>query len=99
MDLKDLFKNIKKGQKVTVQGWIKNHRKQKEFGFIDFSDGTSFNHLQIVYDNQINNFDDIQKMLVGCAIEVEGEIVESQGNQDFELKANKVTIKSLNMEE
>ena len=92
MDLKDLFKNIKKGQKVTVQGWIKNHRKQKEFGFIDFSDGTSFNHLQIVYDNQINNFDDIQKMLVGCAIEVEGEIVESQGNQDFELKANKVTL-------
>ncbi len=92
MDLKDLFKNIKKGQKVTVQGWIKNHRKQKEFGFIDFSDGTSFNHLQIVYDNQINNFDDIQKMLVGCAIEVEGEIVESQGNQDFELKAKKVTL-------
>ena len=92
MDLKDLFKNIKMGEKVTVQGWIKNHRKQKEFGFIDFSDGTSFKHLQIVYDNNINNFEDIQKMLVGCAIEVEGEIVESQGNQDFELKANKVTL-------
>ncbi len=92
MDLKDLFKNIKIGEKVTVQGWIKNHRKQKEFGFIDFSDGTSFKHLQIVYDNNINNFEDIQKMLVGCAIEVEGEIVESQGNQDFELKANKVTL-------
>ena len=92
MDLKDLFNNIKIGEKVKVQGWIKNHRKQKEFGFIDFSDGTDFRHLQIVYDNQIKNFDDIQKMLVGCAIEVEGEIVESQGNQDFELKADKVTL-------
>ena len=92
MDLKDLFKNIKKGQNVTVQGWIKNHRKQKEFGFIDFSDGTSFKHLQIVYDNSINNFEEIQKMLVGCAIEVEGEIVESQGNQDYELKANNIKL-------
>ena len=92
MDLRDLFNNVKIGENVKVQGWIKNHRKQKEFGFIDFSDGTDFRHLQIVYDNKINNFDDIQKMLVGCAIEVEGEIVESQGNQDFELKANKVTL-------
>ena len=92
MDLRDLFNNIKIGENVKVQGWIKNHRKQKEFGFIDFSDGTDFRHLQIVYDNQINNFEEIQKMLVGCAIEVEGEIVESQGNQEFELKANKVTL-------
>ena len=92
MDLRDLFNNIKIGENVKVQGWIKNHRKQKEFGFIDFSDGTDFRHLQIVYDKDINNFDEIQKMLVGCAIEVEGEIVESQGNQEFELKANKVTL-------
>ena len=55
MDLKDLFENVKIGDIVTVCGWIRNHRKQKEFGFIDFSDGTTFKHLQIVYDNKINN--------------------------------------------
>ena len=92
MDLRDLFNNVKIGENVKVQGWIKNHRKQKEFGFIDFSDGTDFRHLQIVYDNKIKNFEDIQKMLVGCAIEVEGQIVESEGNQEFELKAKKVTL-------
>ena len=92
MDLKDLLKNVKIGEKVTVQGWIRNHRRQKEFGFIDFSDGTCFEHLQIVYDDKMKNFDDIQKMLVGCAIEVDGEIVESQGNQDFELRAEKITL-------
>ena len=92
MDLKDLFKNVKIGENVTVQGWIKNHRRQKEFGFIDFSDGTCFNHLQIVYDKDNNNFEEIQKMLVGCAIEVEGTIVESQGNQEFELKANNIKL-------
>ena len=92
MDLKDLFKNVKVGDKVTVQGWIRNHRKQKEFGFIDFSDGTCQEHLQIVYDNNLSNFEDIQHMLVGCAIEVIGEIVESSGNQSIELKANEVIL-------
>ena len=92
MDLKDLLKNAKVGDKVTVQGWIRNHRKQKEFGFIDFSDGTCQEHLQIVYDNNLSNFEDIQHMLVGCAIEVNGEIVESSGNQSIELKASDVIL-------
>jgi len=92
MDLKDLFKNVKFGDKVIVQGWIRNHRKQKEFGFIDFSDGTCQEHLQIVYDNNLSHFEDIQHMLVGCAIEVNGEIVESSGNQSIELKANEVIL-------
>ncbi|HAB65952.1 MAG TPA: asparagine--tRNA ligase [Firmicutes bacterium] len=92
MDLKDLFKIVKIGSEVTVQGWVRNHRKQKEFGFIDFSDGTTQQHLQVVYDDKISNFIEVQKMLVGCAIEVKGTIVESQGNQDFELKANVITL-------
>ena len=92
MDLKDLFKSIKLNEEVIVQGWIRNHRKQKEFGFIDFSDGTTQQHLQIVYDNQLSNFDDVQKMLVGCAIEVKGILVESSGNQDVELKATEILL-------
>ena len=92
MDVKDLFKEDYKGKKVTICGWIRNHRKQKEFGFIDFSDGTCFEHLQVVYDNKLDNFDDIQKLLVGCALEVSGEIVESEGNQDFELKAESIKL-------
>ena len=92
MDLLDLFKNSKVGDKVSVEGWIRNHRRQKEFGFIDFYDGTTFETLQIVYDKEISNFDDIQKMLVGCAIEVNGTLVESQGNQEYELKAEEVVL-------
>ena len=51
MDLVDVFKkgNSIIGNTITVEGWIRNHRKQKEFGFIDFSDGTCQQHLQIVY--------------------------------------------------
>ena len=92
MDIRELFEKDYIGKKIKVQGWIRNHRKQKDFGFIDFSDGTCFEHLQIVYDNSLSNFDDVSKFLVGCAIEVEGKLVESQGNQKFELKACNVKL-------
>ena len=85
-------KNELLDKKITVSGWIRNHRPQKEFGFIDFSDGTCFKHLQIVYDNNLDNFNELSKLLVGCSLEVEGILVKSSGNQDIEVKANKITI-------
>ena len=92
MDLIDIFKTKNIGDSVKVEGWIRNHRKQKDFGFIDFYDGTSFKTLQVVYDKDNKNFVEIQKMLVGCAIEVNGTLVESQGNQEYELKADEITL-------
>ena len=94
MDLRDLFQNIKDyvNKEIKVEGWIKNHRDQKTFGFIDFSDGTDFEHLQIVYDNTLENFEEIKKLLVGCAIEAEGKIVASSGNQAYEMHATKIKL-------
>ncbi len=94
MDLKDLFKEVKEylNKEVTISGWIRNHRDQKTFGFIDFSDGTCQEHLQVVYDNNLSNFNEIQKLLVGCAIEVTGKIVESKGNQAIEMQATNIKL-------
>lgn len=92
MDLIDVFKKKKIGDTIHVEGWIRNHRRQKEFGFIDFYDGTSFETLQIVYDNELSDFEEIQHMLVGCAIEVDGLLVKSNGNQEYELKASNITL-------
>ena len=81
------------GKKVTLEGWIKNHRKQKEFGFISFSDGTFFTQVQIVYDNKLENFDEIQKLHVGSSIRVEGKVVESpKEGQAFEIQAESVEL-------
>ena len=57
MDVKELFSKDYIGSEVTLFGWIRNHRKQKEYGFIDFSDGTCFKHVQLVYDNNLKDFD------------------------------------------
>ncbi|MFI3260942.1 MAG: asparagine--tRNA ligase [bacterium] len=73
-------------KKVTICGWIKNHRKQANFGFIALGDGTCLNNLQVVYDNNLDNFDEITKLKIGSSIEVEGIIKESLGaGQDIEL--------------
>ena len=95
IDAKELYEKIDEfmEKEVTIQGWIRNHRKQKEFGFIDFSDGTCFNHIQVVYDDKLDDFDDIQKYHVGSAIEVLGKVVESpKEGQAFEIQASKITL-------
>ena len=91
----ELYKKTSKyiGKKVTIEGWIRNHRKQKEFGFISFNDGTYFTPIQIVYDNKLKNFDDIQKIRIGSSIKVVGEVVESpKEGQSFEIQAKSIEL-------
>ena len=93
IDVKDLFKDEFIGKEVTVQGWIRNHRKQKDFGFIDFNDGTCFKNLQIVYDNSLANFEEIQKLHVGSAISASGLIIKSAGaGQNIEMQLKELKL-------
>lgn len=95
MKLVELFKSVEKSidKEVELKGWIRNHRKQSQFGFIDFSDGTCFKHIQIVYDNSLNNFDEISSFKHGSAISVKGKLIKSEGaGQDYEIKATEVSL-------
>ena len=95
MDLKELYDKLKDymGKEIILKGWIRNHRKQKEFGFIDFSDGTCFKHIQIVYDNTLEDFDEIQKYHIGSTIEVRGIPIKSEGKgQEIEIKAQNIKL-------
>ena len=95
MTVKELLSDGSKyvDKEIKIKGWIRNHRPQKEFGFIDFSDGTSFKHLQVVYTNALSDFDKIIKLHNGSSIEVFGDFVKSEGSgQEYELKAKSVTL-------
>lgn len=95
IDLSKLFLDSKEylDKEITVQGWIRNHRKQKEFGFIDFNDGTTFQNLQVVYDNKLANFDDITKLHIGSAITVTGKVIKSpKEGQEIELQTISVKL-------
>ena len=95
MDVKELYENIDKymNKKVTLNGWIRNHRKQKEFGFIDFSDGTCFKHVQLVYTDKLEDFDMISKIKIGSSIEVTGKVKKSEGSgQEFEISVQRIKL-------
>ena len=95
MDVKELYESLDSlmGKEVTLQGWVRNHRKQKEFGFIDFYDGTCFESVQLIYDNQLNDFEEIQKIRVGSAISVTGMVEESPAKgQKFEINVKQLEL-------
>ena len=95
LDVRDLYKDTLKylGKEIILEGWIRNHRKQKEFGFIDFSDGTFFKHVQLVYTNKLKDFDEITKLKIGSSIKVLGEIKKSEGaGQDFEMDVKEIFL-------
>ena len=95
IDVKDIYSDYKKyiDKEVVLQGWVRNHRKQKEFGFIDFNDGTYFKPVQVVYDDKLKSFEEIQKIKIGSAIEVKGTVISSPAKgQDFELQVIDVKL-------
>ena len=92
MDLIKVFKEKKIGDSVKIEGWIRNNRSQKTFGFIDFYDGTTFESLQVIYDDTMDNFDELTHLHVGASSEVEGTLKESNGKQSMELHASKIVL-------
>ncbi len=78
---------------VKVGGWVRSIRDSRTFGFIVLSDGTFFEPVQIVYDDNLPNFNEISKYNVGSAIIVEGRIVLTpDAKQPFEIHADSVTL-------
>lgn len=81
------------GTQIQLKGWVKTNRSQKQFGFIQFMDGTFFTPLQIVYDTNLDNFEQLQKLGVSSAIIVEGVVVATpDGKQAIELQAKSVIV-------
>ena len=92
MDIKDITKDLI-GQEITICGWVKNHRKQATFGFINLFDGTCTNSLQVVYDNSLKDFEEIGRIHIGSSIKVIGTVKKSEGKgQDIDLVASDVIL-------
>lgn len=92
MDLRELYKKKSEfiGKEVSLHGWVRNHRKQKNIGFIDFFDGTCFNSIQLVYDDSNPDFAKISTTHIGSAIEAVGTVVEN-GNK-IEINTTNITV-------
>ena len=93
--VRELFKNTEKyvDQEIEIGGWVRNKRPSKQFGFIVLNDGTYFTPIQVVYNDSIENFQEISKINVGAALIVKGTLVMTPGaKQPFEIQAKTVSV-------
>ena len=92
--VRQLFRETPADQaEVTVSGWVRTVRDSKAFAFIALNDGTFFKPVQIVCEENLDNFKDVVKITLGSAIEVTGLLALTPGaQQPFEIKAQKVSV-------
>lgn len=98
MEIREVLENYEDylGQDLVLEGWIKTSRDSKNFGFIQLSDGSGFDGIQVVYEAELENFKEIAKYPIYSSIRVEGELVESPGaKQPIEVHAKKITPEHL----
>ncbi len=86
---------IATGEQVTVRGWIRSKRDSKAgISFLAVHDGSCFDPIQAVVPSDLANYEEeVLHITTGCAVEVSGELVESQGKgQSVEIQANAVNV-------
>jgi len=91
--VKDALNKTASAASILVQGWVRTRRDSKDFSFIELNDGSSLRNLQIIAKNSLANYADVQKLMTGASIKVDGALVASQGKgQKWELVADKIDI-------
>ena len=92
--IRQLFRETPADQTtVTVSGWVRTLRDSKVFAFIELNDGTFFKNVQVVCEENLDNFKDVTKITLGSAITVTGILaLTPEMKQPFEIKAQKVEV-------
>ena len=90
--IKDLFLNPEE-KEVLIYAWVRTNRAQAQFGFLNINDGSTVTNLQVVYDQALENFEEISKFRVGVSVEVKGKVVLTpQAKQPLEIHATSVKM-------
>ena len=81
------------GTEITVKGWVRTKRGNKNVAFIALNDGSTINNIQIVVDAA--NFDEelLKTITTGACIRATGKLVESLGSgQPVEIQAVEIEV-------
>ena len=93
--IRKLFEKVNElsEQEVTLMAWVRTNRAQQKFGFLNINDGSYFDNVQVVYDSELANFEEISKIRVGASVKVIGKVVLTpEMKQPFEIHAVSVTL-------
>lgn len=93
--IKQLYRNTDAyaDQIITIAGWVRTIRASNKFGFIEINDGSFFKNLQVVFEQDLENFNEISKVNVSSSLIVKGKLVLTpNAKQPFEIKAEKIVL-------
>lgn len=75
---------------IILKGWVRTFRSNR---FIALNDGSTIENVQVVVDFENTDPELLKRITTGAAIEVKGQVVESQGKgQAVEVQATTISI-------
>lgn len=78
---------------VTVMGWVRTKRGNKNVAFVALNDGSIIHNLQVVFDLANFSEEELQGVTTGAGVSVTGKLVASMGKgQTVELQASSLIV-------
>ena len=81
------------GQELTLMGWVRTKRSNKNVSFIALNDGSIITNYQVVADPNVISEDVLKKCSTGACLKITGTVIASQGaGQQSELNATRIEV-------
>ena len=92
-EIKSVFESKNIGDNISINGWVKTFRSNR---FIALNDGSCLDDIQCVINFEEFDKEILSKINTGTSLNIEGEIVESQGKgQNIEISVKEINILGL----
>jgi asparaginyl-tRNA synthetase len=81
------------GKDVIAKGWVRSKRGNKKIVFTALNDGSTINNIQVVFDAENFDPEELKQITTGASISVKGELTASPGSgQAVEIIARELEI-------
>lgn len=90
-----LYENFKDydNKEILICGWVRSIRSNNNIGFIELNDGSMLKNIQIVIENNLENYSEVCSSPISSTISVKGKVILTPENkQPFEIKALNIFI-------
>ena len=89
----EILKSGAKDCDITVKGWVRTKRGNKNVAFIALNDGSCVANIQVVVDLASCNEETLKAVTTGACIRVDGKLVESPASgQGVEVQASNIEV-------
>ena len=89
----EILKSTTTDYDITVKGWVRTKRGNKNVAFIALNDGSCVGNIQVVVDLQKIQEEELKAVTTGSCIRVDGKLVKSLGaGQGVEVQAEKIEV-------